>query len=29
MDINKTNPILYGLIAGIITYIILYIDVNF
>lgn len=29
MDINKTNPILYGLIAGIITYIILYVDVNF
>ena len=29
MVINKTNPILYGLIAGIITYVILYIDVNF
>ena len=29
MEINKTNPILYGLVAGIITYIILYVDVNF
>ena len=29
MEINKTNPILYGLVAGIITYIVLYVDVNF
>ena len=29
MEIKKTNPILYGLVAGIITYIVLYVDVNF
>tara|TARA_X000000950_G_C13900314_1_gene654614 strand:- start:908 stop:1219 length:312 start_codon:yes stop_codon:yes gene_type:complete len=29
MNKEKINPILFGLIAGVITYIILYVDVNY